>query len=128
MLMPKRVKYRKTHRGRMNGKAYRGSSIAFGEFGLQALQPAVDADADRLVRLLEGLPTRVNLIPWNPWPGTSLRSPPLERVVAFHERVVRQGQLCLVRWPRGREIAAACGQLVRARGGAGFEPALAARG
>ena len=40
MLMPKRVKYRKTHRGRMNGKAYRGSSIAFGEFGLQALQPA----------------------------------------------------------------------------------------
>jgi len=40
MLMPKRVKYRKTHRGRRNGKAYRGSNIAFGEFGLQALQPA----------------------------------------------------------------------------------------
>ena len=40
MLMPKRVKHRKTHRGRMNGKAYRGSSIAFGEFGLQATQPA----------------------------------------------------------------------------------------
>lgn len=40
MLMPKRVKYRKTHRGRRNGKAYRGSSIAFGEFALQALQPA----------------------------------------------------------------------------------------
>ena len=40
MLMPKRVKSRKTHRGRRNGKAYRGSSIAFGEFGLQALQPA----------------------------------------------------------------------------------------
>jgi len=40
MLMPKRVKYRKTHRGRRNGKAYRGSDIAFGEFGLQAMQPA----------------------------------------------------------------------------------------
>ncbi|MFM8558574.1 MAG: ribosomal protein L16, partial [bacterium] len=40
MLMPKRVKYRRVHRGRMNGKAYRGSSIAFGEFALQALQPA----------------------------------------------------------------------------------------
>ena len=39
MLMPKRVKYRRVHRGRMNGKAYRGSSIAFGEFALQALQP-----------------------------------------------------------------------------------------
>ena len=40
MLMPKRVKFRKQHRGRMNGKAYRGSDIAFGEFGLQALAPA----------------------------------------------------------------------------------------
>src|SRR5689334_24196516 len=40
MLMPKRVKFRKQHRGRMNGKAYRGSNIAFGEFGLQALEPA----------------------------------------------------------------------------------------
>ena len=40
MLMPKRVKFRKTHRGRRNGKAYRGSTIAFGEFGLMAMQPA----------------------------------------------------------------------------------------
>ena len=40
MLMPKRVKYRKHHRGRMCGKAYRGSSVSFGEFGLQALEPA----------------------------------------------------------------------------------------
>jgi large subunit ribosomal protein L16 len=40
MLMPKRVKYRKQMRGRMCGKAYRGSSVAFGEFGLMALEPA----------------------------------------------------------------------------------------
>lgn len=40
MLMPKRTKYRKMMKGRMDGKAYRGSSIAFGEFGLQALEPA----------------------------------------------------------------------------------------
>ena len=40
MLMPKRVKHRKQQRGRMRGKAYRGGSIAFGEFGLQATQPA----------------------------------------------------------------------------------------
>ena len=40
MLMPKRVKYRKQQRGRMNGKAYRGSSVVFGEFGLQAMEPA----------------------------------------------------------------------------------------
>ena len=38
MLMPKRVKYRKTHRGRRNGKAYRGSDISFGEFGLKAME------------------------------------------------------------------------------------------
>src|SRR5256885_10579847 len=39
MLMPKRVKYRKQQRGRMRGKAYRGSTVAFGEYGLQALEP-----------------------------------------------------------------------------------------
>jgi len=40
MLMPKRVKYRKAHRGRMKGRAYRGAEVSFGEFGLQALEPA----------------------------------------------------------------------------------------
>jgi len=39
MLMPKRVKYRKSQRGRMSGKAFRGSSVAFGDFGLKALEP-----------------------------------------------------------------------------------------
>ena len=40
MLMPKRVKYRKQQRGRMRGKSYRGSAVTFGEYGLQALEPA----------------------------------------------------------------------------------------
>jgi large subunit ribosomal protein L16 len=40
MLLPKRVKYRKTQRGRMKGKAYRGSQVAFGTFGLKAMEPA----------------------------------------------------------------------------------------
>ena len=40
MLLPKRVKYRRVHRGRMTGKAIRGNTIAYGEFGLQALEPA----------------------------------------------------------------------------------------
>ena len=39
MLLPKRVKYRKQHRGRMKGKAHRGNKVSFGEFGLQALEP-----------------------------------------------------------------------------------------
>ena len=40
MLLPKRVKYRRVHRGRMTGKAYRGNKVSNGEYGLQALQPA----------------------------------------------------------------------------------------
>ncbi|MGH9863023.1 MAG: ribosomal protein L16, partial [Candidatus Acidiferrales bacterium] len=40
MLMPKKVKYRKQQRGRMKGKAYRGSSLAFGEYGIKSLDPA----------------------------------------------------------------------------------------
>src|SRR5574344_1742602 len=40
MLLPKRVKYRRVHRGRMTGKAYRGSKVTYGEFGLQALEPS----------------------------------------------------------------------------------------
>ncbi|MGE5399820.1 MAG: 50S ribosomal protein L16 [Ignavibacteriales bacterium] len=40
MLMPKRVKYRKTQRGRMTGKAFRGSAVSFGDFGLKAMEPA----------------------------------------------------------------------------------------
>jgi large subunit ribosomal protein L16 len=39
MLSPKRVKFRRQHRGRLKGKAYRGNTIAFGDFGLQALEP-----------------------------------------------------------------------------------------
>ena len=82
-----------------------------------------DADVDRLVALLEGIPSRVNLIPYNPFPGTGLQTPTHERVLAFHARLVERGVLTLVRWPRGREIAAACGQLVLSRDGEGFSPA-----
>ncbi|MFT3706241.1 MAG: 23S rRNA (adenine(2503)-C(2))-methyltransferase RlmN [Archangium sp.] len=83
-----------------------------------------DADADRLVKLLDGIPSRVNLIPYNPFPGTGLETPTAERVKTFHERLVKQGVLTMVRWPRGREIAAACGQLVLSKDGAGFSPSM----
>jgi 23S rRNA (adenine2503-C2)-methyltransferase len=83
-----------------------------------------DADADRLVELLRAVPSRVNLIPYNPFPGTGLETPSEARVMAFHARVMAQGQRCMVRWPRGREIAAACGQLVLAREGEGFGGAV----
>jgi len=79
-----------------------------------------DADADRLVALLQPIHARVNLIPWNPFPGPGLAPPRPERLAAFHQRVSRAGQRCMVRWPRGQEIAGACGQLVLARDGVGF--------
>ncbi len=87
-----------------------------------------DEDADRLVKLLDGIPSRVNLIPYNPYPGTGLQTPTEARVMKFHERVVKQGLLTLVRWPRGREIAAACGQLVLSKDGAGFTPGNSGQG
>jgi 23S rRNA (adenine2503-C2)-methyltransferase len=74
-----------------------------------------DADADRLAALLDGLPARVNLIPHNPFPQSAMRPPPRERVLAFQDRLHRAGVRCLVRWARGDDIAAACGQLARAR-------------
>ena len=42
MLLPKRVKYRRVHRGRLTGKAYRGNKVTYGDFGLQALEPSMD--------------------------------------------------------------------------------------
>jgi 23S rRNA (adenine2503-C2)-methyltransferase len=70
-----------------------------------------DADAARLAALLAGLPAHVNLIPHNAFAGNRLRPPSPARVLAFQRLVHAAGVRCLVRWPRGREIAAACGQL-----------------
>jgi 23S rRNA (adenine2503-C2)-methyltransferase len=81
-----------------------------------------DLDVERLVALFRDLPARINLIPWNPWPGTRLRATPHGRVLDFHRAVVARGQRCLVRWPRGQQIAAACGQLVLSRDASGFQP------
>lgn len=76
------------------------------------------ADADRLVRLLDGVGARINLIPHNPFPASGFAPPPIERVLAFHARIAAHGRRAFVRWPRGREIAAACGQLALAEAGA----------
>jgi|CXWL01.1.fsa_nt_gi 23S rRNA (adenine2503-C2)-methyltransferase len=84
-----------------------------------------DDDADRLVALLHDVPARVNLIPHNPFPGSPLKPPKPERMLAFQKRVRDQGLVCLVRWPRGQEIAAACGQLVLAESAQGFVRATA---
>jgi 23S rRNA (adenine2503-C2)-methyltransferase len=70
-----------------------------------------DADARALVRLIRGIPAKINLIPFNPWPGAPYRCSPPERIRAFAAIVARAGYASPVRTPRGRDILAACGQL-----------------
>jgi 23S rRNA (adenine2503-C2)-methyltransferase len=84
-----------------------------------------DADAVRLERLLRGVPSKVNLIPYNENPGLALAAPSPERVEAFQNRLIAAGITAVVRKSRGREIAAACGQLAAAA--QGVDPACAAR-
>ena len=78
------------------------------------------ADAKELVRLIAGIPAKVNLIPFNPWPGAPFECSEPEAIEAFATIVNRAGYSAPVRTPRGRDILAACGQLksasVRARG------------
>ncbi|MEW8290504.1 MAG: 23S rRNA (adenine(2503)-C(2))-methyltransferase RlmN [Candidatus Thiodiazotropha endolucinida] len=68
--------------------------------------------AKALIRLLEGTPSKVNLIPFNPFPGTHYRTSPAERVEAFRMRLKRSGIIATTRKTRGDDIDAACGQLV----------------
>jgi 23S rRNA (adenine2503-C2)-methyltransferase len=70
-----------------------------------------DADARELVRLIRGIPAKVNLIPFNPWPGAPYACSPQERIAAFAAIVSRAGYPAPVRTPRGPDILAACGQL-----------------
>jgi 23S rRNA (adenine2503-C2)-methyltransferase len=69
------------------------------------------ADAERLPRLLRGIPSKVNLIPWNPHPGARYARPSAERVRAFQEILRARGMAVYVRRSRGDDIDAACGQL-----------------
>ena len=71
-----------------------------------------DAHAKALIRLLEGVPAKMNLIPFNPFPGTAYRASPPERIEAFRQRLLRAGLMSITRKTRGGDIDAACGQLV----------------
>lgn len=70
-----------------------------------------DADARELVRLLAKIPAKINLIPFNPWPGSNYVCSDWDRIESFSDIVNRAGYASPVRTPRGRDIFAACGQL-----------------
>jgi 23S rRNA (adenine2503-C2)-methyltransferase len=92
------------------------------------------ADAKELVRLLKGIPAKINLIPFNPWPGSPYECSDWEQIEAFAEVVNRAGYASPIRTPRGRDIFAACGQLkseserLRARDRAALEAVAPAHG
>jgi 23S rRNA (adenine2503-C2)-methyltransferase len=68
-------------------------------------------DARRLVKLLKGIRGKVNLIPFNDWEGSSFARPPLARILDFQTVLLEQGIRATVRWSKGEDIGAACGQL-----------------
>jgi 23S rRNA (adenine2503-C2)-methyltransferase len=95
-------------------RAYPGLSnarrITFEYVMLKDVNDSLD-EARALVRLLAGIPAKINLIPFNPWPGTAHECSDWEQIERFAEVVNRAGYASPVRTPRGRDIMAACGQL-----------------
>lgn len=95
-------------------RAYPGLSnakrITFEYVMLKGVNDSLD-DAKALVRLLAKIPAKINLIPFNPWPGAPYECSDWEQIERFAEVVNRAGYASPVRSPRGRDIMAACGQL-----------------
>jgi 23S rRNA (adenine2503-C2)-methyltransferase len=95
-------------------RAYPGASnsrrITFEYVMLKGVNDS-PAEAKELVRLLKGIPAKINLIPFNPWPGTKYECSDWETIEQFSDIVFNAGYASPVRTPRGRDILAACGQL-----------------
>jgi 23S rRNA (adenine2503-C2)-methyltransferase len=95
-------------------RSYPGASnakrITFEYVMLKGVNDSI-ADAKALVRLLKGIPAKINLIPFNPWPGSRYECSDWEQIEKFSQVVFDAGYASPVRTPRGRDILAACGQL-----------------
>jgi 23S rRNA (adenine2503-C2)-methyltransferase len=95
-------------------RAYPGASnarrITFEYVMLKGVNDSL-ADAKALVRLLKGISAKINLIPFNPWPGTAYECSDWAQIEKFSEIIFNAGYASPVRTPRGRDILAACGQL-----------------
>jgi 23S rRNA (adenine2503-C2)-methyltransferase len=84
--------------------------ITFEYVMLKGVNDSLD-DAKLLVKLLKGIPAKINLIPFNPWPGTQYECSDWDQIEKFSEYIFNAGYSSPVRTPRGRDILAACGQL-----------------
>jgi 23S rRNA (adenine2503-C2)-methyltransferase len=84
--------------------------ITFEYVMLKGVNDSLD-DAKLLVKLLKGIPAKINLIPFNPWPGTVYECSDWDQIEKFSEYIFNAGYSSPVRTPRGRDILAACGQL-----------------
>lgn len=70
-----------------------------------------DADARRLIKLIQGIPAKINLIPFNGWPGAPYQRSDWKRIREFSDIIFAAGYASPIRTPRGEDIMAACGQL-----------------
>ena len=70
-----------------------------------------DEDAHRLVKLIKGIPAKINLIPFNEWPGSPFERSDWKQIKSFSDIIYRAGYASPIRTPRGEDIMAACGQL-----------------
>ena len=70
-----------------------------------------DEDAHALLKLIRGIPSKINLIPFNPWPGSGYERSSDDRIDRFAAIVMKAGYASPIRTPRGEDILAACGQL-----------------
>ena len=84
--------------------------VTFEYVMLKGVNDSLD-DARKLVKLLKGIPAKINLIPFNPWPGSQYECSDWETIEKFSEYVFNAGYSSPVRTPRGQDIMAACGQL-----------------
>lgn len=95
-------------------RAYPGLSnakrITFEYVMLKDVNDSLD-DARRLIKLLKGIPAKINLIPFNPWPGSNYQCSDWEQIERFADLINKAGYASPIRTPRGRDILAACGQL-----------------
>ena len=91
-------------------KASNSERITFEYVMLKGVNDS-DADARRLVNLIKGIPAKINLIPFNEWPGAPYERSDWSRIEAFADIVYKAGYASPIRTPRGEDIMAACGQL-----------------